>query len=124
MGATTPTGAATPSVRNSRQHVQRSTPGGYRPIGRSGESSAATDPEGQAIISGRSAQPLGTQLDPPDERGQFVAEFFDRRAVGIHERVHGLRVGLLAFRPAWPIEEDPDRGLSGSTSGSSPYFST
>jgi len=37
------------------------------------------------------------ELDPPDDGGQLVAQYGERRVVGNHERVDGFRVGSLAF---------------------------
>ena len=46
-------------------------------------------------------------------RGQPVAQHAERSGVGSAEPVNGLGVGLAAFGPARPVEEDPHRGLPG-----------
>jgi hypothetical protein len=74
--------------------------------------SAICDPVGQAMRAGRPGRAFRAELDPPDDAGQLITQHVERRAVGYHERVDGLRVGLLAVRSARPIEEDPHRGLS------------
>ena len=41
-----------------------------------------------------------------------VTQHVQRRGVASQERMDGLRVCLLAFRSARPVEEDPDHGLT------------
>ena len=61
----------------------------------------------------RPGLPLRAELDPSDDTGQPVAQHLERRDIGSHEPVNGLRVGLAACGPARPVEEDPHRGLPG-----------